>query len=194
MHQDTESPQDSNSRCADLLRTVPESVELLEQIVKPTPPYDKAATGLRRLRACLEDHTAYRRSCLNMIASENMASPAVVLLPANELSQRYGDYRGCDLTARKYLGNQHILRLEQYVSDLVRDLFGAKCVDLRPLSGHIAGAAVLMSLCRSGDTVLELDSAAGGHRLAEKLGAARLVDLRVEKRSDKGYSCCGVQT
>jgi glycine hydroxymethyltransferase len=164
---------------ADRPQTVPPPPGLTDRIVKPPLPHDKASSGLQRLEACLEEHTAYRRSCLNMIASENMASPTVIRLQANELSQRYGDYRGRDPRVRKYLGNQYVVRLEQSVTDLVKDLFGAEYVDLRPLSGHIAGAAVLMALCRSGDTVLELDASAGGHRLAEKLGAARLIDLKV---------------
>src|SRR5205814_100431 len=78
--------------------------------------------------------------------------------------------------ARKYQGNRHIVRLEEFVADLVKELFGARHADLRPLSGHVAGEAVIMGLCKPGDTVLELDAVGGGHRLAEKLTCASLID------------------
>src|SRR5205814_1039390 len=103
-------------------------------------------------------------------------SPAVTRLQSNELSHRYGDYRGTDQQARKYQGNRHIVRLEEFVADLVKELFGARHADLRPLSGHVAGEAVIMGLCKPGDTVLELDAVGGGHRLAEKLTCASLID------------------
>lgn len=64
-------------------------------------------------------------------------------------------------------------------TNLLSEIFNAKHVDLRPLSGHVAGAAALLALCRPGDTVMELDKFAGSHRLAEKLNLASLIDLNV---------------
>lgn len=140
---------------------------------------DIESAGLQRIEKMLHAHDGYRRECLNLIASENITSPAVARLSHNDLSHRYADYKGIDPGARKYLGNRHIVPLEQHVLELSRHLFHADHADLRPLSGHVAGEAVLLGLCRPGDTVLELDSVAGGHRLAEKLAVAALIDLRV---------------
>ncbi len=143
------------------------------------PEAEVVSGHLTAIEAMLKDHEVYRRGCLNMIASENITSPAVTRLLVNDLSHRYGDYTGIDPLARKYCGNRHVARIEQYVTGLARRLFGAEYVDLRPLSGHVAGAAVLLALCRPGDTVLEVDGPGGGHRLAEKLARARLIDLHV---------------
>ena len=162
----------------DLVEGVPPP-ELADQLIAPGKFAGDPARGLRALRRCLADHTSYRRACLNLIASENAPSPLVAGLQSNELSHRYGDYVGADPTARKYSGTRHIARLEQLVAAHVKQLFGAEHVDLRPLSGHVAGIAVLMALCQPGDTVVELDAAAGGHRLAEKLSEASLVNLEV---------------
>ncbi len=145
-----------------------------------SPAPEQEPANLVQIESILADHENYRKECLNLIASENITSPAVSRLQANELSHRYGDYSGIDQQARKYQGNRHIVRLERVVTDLVMRLFDARYADLRPLSGHIAGEAVLLALCRPGDTVLELDGSSGGHRLAEKLKRAPLIDLKVE--------------
>ena len=127
----------------------------------------------------VERHERWRAKCWNLIASENVTSHAVRALTSSDLSHRYGDYEGIDLRARKYCGNRFILEVEQRGHDLARALFGAQYVDLRPLSGHVAGIAPLLALCRPGDTVLELSRECGGHRLAAKMAYCRLVELRV---------------
>jgi glycine hydroxymethyltransferase len=58
-------------------------------------------------------------------------------------------------------------------------MFGAEFVELRPVSGHTAGNAVMMGLCKPGDTVLELSRECGGHRLASKLVTSELIPLHV---------------
>src|SRR5690606_35800889 len=58
-------------------------------------------------------------------------------------------------------------------------VFGATEVELRAISGHVAGLAVIMGLCKPGDTVLELAGADGGHRMAAKAIESPLIDLRV---------------
>jgi glycine hydroxymethyltransferase len=65
------------------------------------------------------------------------------------------------------------------VGELACRLFGARYAELRPLSGHIAGAGVLMGLCKPGDTVLEVGSDGGGHRMAAKLAESPLINLDV---------------
>ena len=130
----------------------------------------------RHLSALLEAHRSFRQNCLNLIASENVPSPLVESYLVEELDQRYGNYLGIDLSERFYQGNKFIAEIESYAHQLAKDLFGANFVDLRPLSGNIAGIATTLALCRPGDTVLEVDN---GHRYANKLASSGLkVDLK----------------
>ena len=110
----------------------------------------------RHLSALLEAHRSFRQNCLNLIASENVPSPLVESYLVEELDQRYGNYLGIDLSERFYQGNKFIAEIESYAHQLAKDLFGANFVDLRPLSGNIAGIATTLALCRPGDTVLKL--------------------------------------
>lgn len=128
----------------------------------------------------LERHEALRASSLNLVAAENSMSPVVRSVLASDLAQRYGDYTGRDLRDRRYLGTHYIAELEVVVEDLACEVFGAKYVELRPVSGHIAGNCVMMALCKPDDLVLELGRPEGGHRIATKFAAAPLIDLEVE--------------
>lgn len=130
------------------------------------------------IRGIVEEHGRWRDHCWNLIASENVTSPAVSALLSNDLAHRYGDYEGIDLGARKYRGNRFVIEIEKRCQELACAVFGARHADLRPLSGHIAGVAPLLALCKSEDTVMELSQECGGHRLAGKLSHCPLVQLR----------------
>jgi len=127
----------------------------------------------------VDGHEGWRRECINLTASENALSSSVRRYLNCDLVQRYGDYTARDLSARRYQGNKWIERIERAVAQLAGELFGAKYVELRAISGHIAGAAVLMGLTGPGDIVLEVGRDGGGHRLAAKLALAPLIDLQV---------------
>lgn len=98
---------------------------------------------------------------------------------SSDLAHRYGDYNGRDLADRKYFGTRVIVELEKIIEDIARDVFRADYVELRPISGHTAGNAIMMGLCKPGDTVMELSREGGGHRLASKLISAPLIPLSV---------------
>ncbi|MCL4459219.1 MAG: glycine hydroxymethyltransferase [Chloroflexi bacterium] len=132
------------------------------------------------LEQLVREHENWRQACINLIAAENVMSTEVKQFLYSDLAQRYGDYVGRDLRARKYFGNQFLIEIEQLVNNLAGELFGASCVETRPLSGHVAGSAVIMGLTQPGDTVLELGREGGGHRLAEKLTTSLLVRLDVQ--------------
>ena len=125
-------------------------------------------------------HEVWRRSTVNLIASENVLSPAVRRVLDSDLEGRYADYPGRDLRERRYRGNRFIVEIEEQTNALARAVFRASFVELRPLAGHIAGVAVLMGLCHPGDTVLELGRDGGGHREAGRLVAAPLAPLQVQ--------------
>ena len=76
-----------------------------------------------RLVEMLEAHEAYRGSCLNLVAAENVLSPLARGTLDSELVHRYADYVGRDLRARKYLGTGWIVEIEESVHVLLRALF-----------------------------------------------------------------------
>lgn len=126
---------------------------------------------VKEINSLLEQHNTFRGDCLNLIASENVPSPLVEGLLVEDLDQRYGNYNGIDLRDRLYQGNRFIVQIEELAHELAKQLFGAAYVDLRPLSGNIAGIATTFALGSPGDTALELHN---GHQYADKLASSRL--------------------
>lgn len=126
---------------------------------------------VKEINSLLEQHNTFRGNCLNLIASENVPSPLVEGLLVEDLDQRYGNYNGIDLPDRLYQGNRFIVQIEELAHELAKQLFGAAYVDLRPLSGNIAGIATTFALGSPGDTALELHN---GHQYADKLASSRL--------------------
>lgn len=135
--------------------------------------------SLARMKQLVATHEHWRRHTINLIASENVISPAVRAALDSDLEGRYADYPGRDLRARRYRGNRYIVEIEEEAAALARDVFRARFVELRPLAGHLAGIAVLMGLCRPGDVVLEIGRDGGGHREAGRLVSSPLASLEV---------------
>ncbi len=133
-----------------------------------------------RLGRLVAAHEAWRGRTVNLIASENALSPAVRAALQSDLVQRYADYTGRDLAARRYRGNRYIEQIEREATRIAQETFRAEQVELRPLSGHVAGAAVLMGLCRPGDLVLEPGRDGGGHREGAKFATSSLVPLEIQ--------------
>ena len=75
------------------------------------------------------------------------------------------------------------------VSALAERQYGAGYSELRPISGHVAGAAVLMGLCSHGDAVLEVGADGGGHRMAAKLAEASLIDFAWKPKASSRLTC-----
>ena len=100
-----------------------------------------------------EDH-------IELIASENYASPAVMAAQGSELTNKYAEgYPG----KRYYGGCEFVDVVEQLAIDRAKQLFGADYANVQPHSGSQANAAVYMALCAPGDTVLGMSLAHGGH-------------------------------
>ncbi|MGD9091266.1 MAG: hypothetical protein PVF74_00350 [Anaerolineales bacterium] len=127
----------------------------------------------------ISEHENWRRSCMNLIASENALSPAVRQALDNDFVQRYGNYLGRDLRQRRYSGSRYIQQIEIELTAIIKEVFKAKEVELRAISGHVAGLAVIMATCQPGDTVLEIAGHDGGHGLAIKAAESPLIDLNV---------------
>jgi len=127
----------------------------------------------------ISEHEKWRSSCMNLIASENAISPAVREALDNDFVQRYGNYLGRDLMQRRYSGSRYIQQIEIELTAVIKDVFNAKEVELRAISGHVAGLAVIMATCQPGDTVLEIAGADGGHGMAIKAAKSPLIGLNI---------------
>ena len=97
---------------------------------------------------------------LEMIASENYTSPAVMQAVGSVLTNKYAEgYPG----RRYYGGCEHVDVVENLARDRAKKLFGAEHANVQPHSGSQANLAVYLTAVEPGDTVLGLDLAHGGH-------------------------------
>jgi glycine hydroxymethyltransferase len=97
---------------------------------------------------------------IELIASENYASPRVMQAQGSVLTNKYAE----GYPARRYYGGcENVDVAEQLAIDRVKQLFGADYANVQPHSGSQANAAVYMTLCQPGDTVLGMSLADGGH-------------------------------
>ena len=100
-----------------------------------------------------EDH-------IELIASENYASPRVLAAQGSQLTNKYAEgYPG----KRYYGGCEYVDVAERLAIDRVKQLFGADYANVQPHSGSQANAAVYMALLSPGDTILGMSLAHGGH-------------------------------
>jgi len=97
---------------------------------------------------------------IELIASENYASPAVMAAQGSQLTNKYAEgYPG----KRYYGGCEFVDVVEQLAIDRVKKLFGAEYANVQPNSGSQANQAVLFGLIQPGDTIMGMSLAEGGH-------------------------------
>ncbi len=97
---------------------------------------------------------------LELIASENFASPQVLEAMGTVLTNKYAE----GLPGKRYYGGCEIVdQIEQLAIDRARELFGAAWANVQPHSGAQANAAVMLAVINPGDKVLGFDLAHGGH-------------------------------
>ena len=97
---------------------------------------------------------------IELIASENYASPAVMQAQGTVLTNKYAE----GYPAKRYYGGcMHVDTVEQLAIDRLKDLFNAEYVNVQPHSGSQANAAVYHSALKPGDTLLGMSLAHGGH-------------------------------
>ena len=97
---------------------------------------------------------------IELIASENYASPRVMEAQGSVLTNKYAEgYPG----KRYYGGCEYVDVVEQLAIDRVKELFGADWANVQPHSGSQANGAVFLALLQAGDTVLGMSLAHGGH-------------------------------
>lgn len=110
--------------------------------------------------AAIESESVRQQEGLEMIASENYTSPAVMQAVGSVLTNKYAEgYPG----RRYYGGCEFVDVVETLAIDRAKELFGAEHANVQPHSGSQANTAVYISALQPGDVVLGLDLAQGGH-------------------------------
>ncbi|MCM3886375.1 serine hydroxymethyltransferase [Frankia sp. R82] len=124
------------------------------------PDFDELAGTDPEIAEVVLDELARQRSGLQLIASENFTSPAVLAALGSTLSNKYAEgYPG----RRYYGGCQVVDRAEEIGIARAKALFGAEHANLQPHSGASANFAVYAALLTPGDTVLAMSLPHGGH-------------------------------
>ena len=101
-----------------------------------------------------------QRSHLELIASENFTSPAVLATQGSVLTNKYAE----GLPGKRYYGGcEFVDRAEQLAIDRAKELFGAEMANVQPHSGAQANFAVFLTLLEPGDTIMGMDLSHGGH-------------------------------
>lgn len=123
----------------------------LQQTFAQTDPEVAAAIAAENRRQ--EDH-------IELIASENYASPAVMAAQGSQLTNKYAEgYPG----KRYYGGCEHVDVVEQLAIDRLKALYGAEAANVQAHSGAQANTAVFLAFLNPGDTIMGLSLAEGGH-------------------------------
>jgi glycine hydroxymethyltransferase len=106
------------------------------------------------------EETDRQRDGLELIASENFVSRAVLEAMGTPLTNKYAE----GLPGKRYYGGCEVVdRVEQIAIDRAKQLFGAEHANVQPHSGAQANAAVFLAFLKPGETVLGLDLSQGGH-------------------------------
>ncbi len=112
------------------------------------------------LHQAIQDEHQRQEDHIELIASENYASPRVLEAQGSQLTNKYAEgYPG----KRYYGGCEFVDKVEQLAIDRAKELFGADYANVQPHSGSQANMAVFMALLQPHDTILGLSLADGGH-------------------------------
>lgn len=112
------------------------------------------------LWAAIQKENMRQEEHIELIASENYTSPAVMQAQGSQLTNKYAEgYPG----KRYYGGCEYVDIVEQLAIDRLKQMFGAEAANVQPNSGSQANQAVYMAVLKPGDTVLGMSLAEGGH-------------------------------
>ena len=112
------------------------------------------------LFAAIQAENARQEHHIELIASENYASPAVMAAQGTQLTNKYAEgYPG----KRYYGGCEYVDIAEQLAIDRVKQLFGADAANVQPHCGASANEAVFLAFLKPGDTIMGMSLAEGGH-------------------------------
>lgn len=122
--------------------------------------YDTIRMSDPELYGAMKNELERQRDHIELIASENFTSRAVMEAMGSHLTNKYAEgYPG----ARYYGGCEYVDIVEQLAIDRAKELFGAEHANVQPHSGSQANVAVYLALLKPGDTILGMDLRHGGH-------------------------------
>ncbi len=126
--------------------------------------FDRSQSTLERIDpeifAAVQAENQRQEAHIELIASENYTSPAVMAAQGSQLTNKYAEgYPG----KRYYGGCEHVDVVEQLAIDRVKQLFGAEHANVQPNSGSQANQGVFFGLLQPGDTIMGMSLAEGGH-------------------------------
>ncbi|CAI6044612.1 Serine hydroxymethyltransferase [Paenibacillus sp. JJ-100] len=114
----------------------------------------------KTVAAAARNELARQRDTIELIASENFVSQAVMEATASVLTNKYAEgYSG----RRYYGGCEHVDTVEDIANHRLKQIFGAEHVNVQPHSGSQANMAVYLASAQMGDTILGMNLAHGGH-------------------------------
>src|SRR6058998_3506977 len=124
------------------------------------PPMDILEQADPEVFAAVRSERRRQQDGLELIASENYTSPAVMAAQGSCLTNKYAEgYPG----RRYYGGCEFVDDVERLAIDRAKQLFGAAHVNVQPHSGSQANMSVYLTACQHGDTILGMDLSHGGH-------------------------------
>ena len=124
------------------------------------PPGDALRETDPEIAGLIEEEIARQNDGIELIASENFVSPAVLEAMGTPLTNKYAE----GLPGKRYYGGCEVVdRIEQLAIDRAKQLFGADHANVQPHSGAQANAAVFLAFMKPGDTFLGMDLSQGGH-------------------------------
>jgi len=124
------------------------------------PPGAKLREADPEIAKVIEDEITRQGEGLELIASENFVSPAVMEAMGSPLTNKYAE----GLPGKRYYGGCEVVDVAETLAiTRAKQLFGADHANVQPHSGAQANAAVLLAFLKPGDTILGLDLSQGGH-------------------------------
>jgi glycine hydroxymethyltransferase len=124
------------------------------------PPGDALRASDPDIAELIEHEITRQNDGLELIASENFVSPAVMEAMGSPLTNKYAE----GLPGKRYYGGCEVIdKIEQLAIDRAKELFGAEHANVQPHSGAQANMTVFMALLKPGDTFLGMDLSNGGH-------------------------------
>src|SRR5437879_4369854 len=124
------------------------------------PPGDALRAGDPEIADLIEKEIQRQNEGLELIASENFVSPAVLEAMGSPLTNKYAE----GLPGKRYYGGCEVVdEVEQLAIDRAKELFGAEHANVQPHAGSQANMATYFALLRPGDRILSLSLAQGGH-------------------------------
>src|SRR6186713_3136990 len=124
------------------------------------PPGDALREVDPEVAGLIEEEIVRQNDGIELIASENFVSPAVLEAMGSPLTNKYAE----GLPGKRYYGGCEVVdKIEQLAIDRAKELFGAEHANVQPHSGAQANAAVMLACLKAGDKILGFDLSHGGH-------------------------------